>query len=292
MNSEWPYKDIPKPPVFAGVPLVSVPEAVGTIGERLHPTAWEKPPTSWREKWWAVRSGGVLTEHIQEPPQELHAPDGELLGTVTGGRTVERREETEAAVPRLRDAFEAVGVLLATGAIRSVIAKPGQTNLAGTAAPLRVRRSEEVDAEAWVTLLRGESSPFEVDPCSRGPLQSLCWSSVLKLEQWTGCYVYVAASDVGPVSARALREAVDEAALEGTEHLPAHQVIGKMTRRLAAEGKLHNTRAVRDALSAEGKHRKVGDAAWVTVPDGKEVSVEDDAFRKAVGKALERSKPR
>ena len=70
----WPY-DIPRPPLLAGIDLISVPEAVEILGKKLHRDAW---PDSWR-LWWPPRSSytGIGFKTVSEwDVAESHWRDG------------------------------------------------------------------------------------------------------------------------------------------------------------------------------------------------------------------------
>ncbi len=188
----WPYPDIPRPPLLAGVELVSVPEAVGILGARLYPDPdnWPKPPESWREKWAPLRLGQPLAREEREPPQELRDDDGSVIGSVGRVRRVELPEETSRARkllfelddphdPEVADKppraplFWILQLLLATGGIRSVASWKAAGDEGG---PGLVRRHAEPDPDWWGRIAMARGLAWGELTAS---FKELCWTSLL-----------------------------------------------------------------------------------------------------------------
>jgi hypothetical protein len=220
----WPYLDIPRPPLLAGVDLISVPEAVGELGAKLYPDEWpdRDRPWKWRERWWSIRSGKVLACEEMILQGVVLDLEGNMLGTLSGELVPELPETARvrkllfeldgfhdpksADKPHRPTLFFGFHCLLAEGLVRALVTweDPPDDRHA-----LHVLHHAEVPRSFWLALsdgvLWGDVAQGFAD---------MCWCSMLVYPGGTARVdsnifrVYLLRSDVEAVGAKEIAEAV------------------------------------------------------------------------------------
>jgi hypothetical protein len=165
----WPYPDIPRPPILAGVDLISVPEAVGILGAKLYPDDWKghEPPWRWRQTWRPLWLDQPLTREGIELPGETARARGVLFEldpwASPGGK--------QTGIPL----FWLLHTMLASGMIRALVA---WETAGDVGEPSFVRRCAEPSPPHWTAL--NALAPWgclKPDGTVVEQISEMCWNS-------------------------------------------------------------------------------------------------------------------
>ena len=263
----WPYPDIPRPPIMAGVELISVPEAVGLLGMQMakvdrlvegfkFPATWPDPPANWREEFRFAEDiiGGDGWFEVS-PPRDR--------------RTV---------VYALARFFQMVGFLLGQGHVRAVLSWYEQADDSETELNIPRRfidprrcdvrlRTIKTDQwkEAkhlatfpgdWMVIRRHAEVPPQtvrlwlVDAPPRARLADLCWNSSFLLPgpsaHGPSRYVelYVSRTDVEALGSKEIADAVELSASDRAKNSESRVVL-QIAEKVRLSGEIVSTPTVR-----------------------------------------------